>query len=395
MKNDIYRILLRRRPAAALMLACIFSLIASGCGSSSVSRSTSAYGSSGVVSSSAPVSGEESASDSTEDAEENDFYSYFTQEEGQPSDPADDAEQLEALKSLGGDVFVWTAYWDLEGTARTISRNADLIDRVGIFAAWYPDGKNLSLDDNAIAAARHLSALDESDEISRYLTIVNDTDSEEKSISLLEGLISDADEAAKTADSIVQMAEKYDCSGIEIDFEKIRSDVQLWNKFIIFEEKMMKQCEEKGLRLRVLLEPSTPTDKIDLPEGPEYVVMCYNLYGIGTEPGPKADAVFLTEIAQKYEPLGNVSYALSNGGYDFSSTDKTVSVKPSKINTLISENNTAPIRDAGSGALRFTYGSHTVWYADADTLRYWAEILNKASGRTVDVSLWRLFGTGT
>ncbi len=39
--------------------------------------------------------------------------------------------------------------------------------------------------------------------------------------------------------------------------------------------------------------------------------MCYNLYGNGTEPGPKADWDFLREIHEKFRDLSNVSYAFS------------------------------------------------------------------------------------
>lgn len=374
MNQKFHRIYLRHLAAMACMLTCLAPFLLSGCEASDrLPGSTAASGSSSIS------------------AAEGDS---VTQEEGMPSDPADEGKQLSALKSLGGDVYVWAAYWDLAGTVRTISRNREVIDGVGIFAAWYPDGEHLVLSDDAVTAARHLSSLDDADRRPCYLTIVNDTEKEQKSVSLLERLIGDSEETERTADSIAEMAEEYDCDGVEIDFEKIRKDMPLWDKFILFEEKMMQRCEEKGLTLRILLEPSTPVEKIDFPDGPEYVVMCYNLYGAGTEPGPKADAEFLYELASKYESLGNVSYALANGGYDFSASDEIVSVKPSEINMLISDHKATPIRDTGSGALTFTYGSHTVWYADAGTLKYWAEILDRASGRTVNISLWRLFGSG-
>ena len=408
---------LRRFAATACMLTCFASYLLSGCGASDrLAGPAAASGSSSVPAAegmSFPDDGDERTADeermaSTAGAdasgasaehqnttEEDSFYHYFTQDDGAPSDPADEEKQLSALKSLGGDVYVWAAYWDIAGTVRTISRNRESIDRVGIFAAWYPDGENLVLSNDAISAARHLSSLDDADGQPRYLTIVNDTEKEQKSVSLLKRLIGDSEKAERTADSIAEMAEKYDFAGVEIDFEKIRKDMQLWDNFILFENRMMQQCKEKGLTLRILLEPSTPVEKIDFPGGPEYVVMCYNLYGSGTEPGPKADADFLSEMVSKYESLGNVSYALSNGGYDFSAADGTVPVKPSGINALISDHQASPVRDAGSGALNFTYGSHTVWYADAGTLQYWAEILDRASGRTVDISLWRLFGSGS
>lgn len=416
MNKNSHKNYLQHFAAMACMLTCFASYLLSGCGASdlltgktAVSGAASAPAAEGTPSpddgGERPAGEERPAGGAGADASgipaehqnetaENSFYHYFTQEDGAPSDPADEEKQLSALKGLGGDVYVWAAYWDITGTVRTISRNRESIDRVGIFAAWYPDGENLALSDEAIAAARHLSSLDDADRQPRYLTIVNDTKKAQKSVSLLERLIGDAEKAERTADSIAEMAEKYDCAGVEIDFEKIRKDMPLWDKFILFEKKMMQRCGEKGLTLRILLEPSTPVEKIDLPDGPEYVVMCYNLYGYGTEPGPKADAEFLTALASKFESLGNVSYALANGGYDFGAADGTASATPSEINKLISDHNASPVRDAGSGALKFTYGSHTVWYADAGTLQYWAEILGRAAGRTVDISLWRLFGTG-
>ena len=46
------------------------------------------------------------------------------------------------------------------------------------------------------------------------------------------------------------------------------------------EKSVKKECQEKKMNI---------CDALDFSEGASYAVMCYNLYGNGTEPGLKAD----------------------------------------------------------------------------------------------------------
>lgn len=51
------------------------------------------------------------------------------------------------------------------------------------------------------------------------------------------------------------------------------------------ENSVKKECQEKrmsGKKMNIY-------DALDFSEGASYAVMCYNLYGNGTEPGTKAD----------------------------------------------------------------------------------------------------------
>ncbi|WP_433387120.1 hypothetical protein [Absicoccus porci] len=300
----------------------------------------------------------------------------------------DVSKQIQALKKSNRNLYVWSVYWDCTSDVRTIQRNRKKIDGIGVFSAYYPDGKTLSLPEKSNDLIQHLASIEDEPAIPRYLCVVNDTDSENKSVDLLKEIMK---ESEKNAQSIVDMAIQNQCMGIEIDFENIRNDINLWNQFINFEKDLMDLCSKNHLALRIVLESSTPVDQIDLPSGPEYVVMCYNLYGNGTKPGPKADMDFLKDMVAKFESLDHVSYALANGGYDFEGSKKAEAVTSSQIQTLILEKKAKPKRDPSSQALYFTYGSHTVWFADEKTLTFWAKILDTAAGRTVDISLWRLF----
>ena len=46
------------------------------------------------------------------------------------------------------------------------------------------------------------------------------------------------------------------------------------------ENSVKKECQEKKMNIY---------DALEFSAGASYVVMCYNLHGNGTEPGPKAD----------------------------------------------------------------------------------------------------------
>ena len=74
-------------------------------------------------------------------------------------------------------------------------------------------------------------------------------------------------------------------------------------------------CARDAIRLRVVLPWDAPKYAA-LPAGPEYTVMCYNLFGYHSGPGPKADVPFLTETCALYQ---NQPYttrmAFANGGF--------------------------------------------------------------------------------
>ena len=261
---------------------------------------------------------------------------------------------------------------------------------MGVFAADYPDGKTLTLPEKSADIAGQLKTSSTLKKMPVYLSVVNDTEKEEKSVALLQRLIGTPGQAEATAESIVDMAQDYHCDGVEIDFEKIRKDTALWAWFVDFENRLIAKCNASGLKLRIVLETLTPVESINLPTGPEYVVMCYNLYGNGTKPGPKADRAFLKKTAGRFEKLGNVTYALANGGFNFKGSKQAEAVTADEAAALMKKHDVKPKRDKDSGALYFKYGSHTVWYADAKTLSIWAQTLDQAANRKVPVALWRL-----
>lgn len=299
---------------------------------------------------------------------------------------------------------VWSTYWDLDTVDEELSSLKNNINELCYFEAYYDEQGKLTYPDKLKEyAVTHMDTL-KAQGVIQYISIVNDMVKEDgtsvqKDTELLYKLFSTEDTMKKCADDIISLARDNGYNGIEMDYEKIRNDLALWEKYSKFLEILNKEAEENNFKVRVILEPSTPAEKISLPKGPAYIMMCYNLYGYGTEPGPKADKNFITEMTELMKKVSdNRGFALATGGFDFSEDNKVVSVTEKIALATKTENNAEVKRDPDSRALYFDYKdaegvSHTVWYADGETLKYWMDIL-ESKGET-NISLWRLGGNET
>ena len=274
---------------------------------------------------------------------------------------------------------VWSAYWDCQESVTVIDRCTDRISAVSLFAAYFRDGA-LFLPEETLETLRALRRSDAGDPKPIYLSVVNDVTEGEKTIQkdteILRSVLS-PHQAEGHARELVALAKEYGFDGIEIDYEKLREGPDLWEQFLSFEKILLSLAQEAGLKVRIILEPGIPVETLSFPQGAAYVVMCYNLHGIGTEPGPKADLAFLRDLYQRFEASGNA-----------------VSLTEGQAAALAKAHHVLPRRDAASGALSFPYteGStrHRVWYADSETLARWAAELDTCAGKTVPISIWRI-----
>lgn len=313
--------------------------------------------------------------------------------------PASDVQTVpdDTKEDLFMNKAVWAVYWDDEDVTKKLSKRGSDADVVCIFEAYFDDGYDLVYNDASSALFEKLKNDPAGKDRKYYLTFVNDVVGASATVQKdTEVLYSVLQDPAGHAADIVELAKKNGYDGVEIDYEKIRKDMDLWDLFIPFEKELLALCKKEGLEARVVLEPSTPVSKLEFPEGPEYVVMCYNLFGYGTKPGPKADEDFLSEIVSDFESLpGDTGYALSNGGFDWDlSEDSLTALTDSEGKALLSEHENDAHRDDKSGVMTFTYNKdgsdHEVWIADDETMKFWSGILHEKTGRKVNVSLWKL-----
>ena len=307
-------------------------------------------------------------------------------------------EEITALAEVSEDLTVWSVYWDCAGNLDILKNQAEQVDAMSLFAAYFQDGE-LVIPAETERMKDKIRRKDSLKETPVYLSVVNDVKTGDKTTQKDTEILWErlgTDEAARAhAEELVKLARENGYDGIEIDYEKIRSDLDLWQTFLGFEKHLLSLAEAENLKVRIILEPGTPAEQLEFPEGAEYVVMCYNLYGGGTEPGPKADDAFLKKITETFRTLPNVSYALADGGYIWEDgSTKAAQCRGAEAEALAERYGSTPERDQDSGALTFSYRENgtekTVWYADGETLAHWAETLREHSGKPVKISLWRL-----
>lgn len=307
-------------------------------------------------------------------------------------------QEVEALSGQAGRLTVWSAYWDCADDMELLRDEADKVDEISLFAAYFQEGE-LVIPEATTRLLNKIRRKESTKEKTVYLSVVNDVQKNgkttQKDTDILKQVLGTESAAQEHAEQLVRLAADNGYDGIELDYEKIRKDMELWADFLRFEEKLLGLAEENGLKVRIVLEPGTPVEQLDFPEGADYVVMCYNLHGGGTDPGAKADNSFLESLVEKFGALPNVSYALANGGYCWEGESQTaVQCRAAEAAAMAEQAGVTPERDPDSGALFFSYTEkgkrYTVWYADETTLVQWAQQLNALTGGRVDISLWRI-----
>lgn len=296
---------------------------------------------------------------------------------------------------------IWTTYWDTLDLESEVEKLKNDIDSICYFAAYFNKDKNLFIPKESSESLKKMKRFYGFKEHQSYLTYVNDVildgnRSSLKDIEILYSLFETEESMNQHVEKVLQLAMQNGFDGIEIDYEGIKNDIGLWELFIQFIDKLYHSANKKNIPIRILLEPNAPLEQIILPNGPEYVMMCYNLYGVGTDPGPKANEKFIKEMIKKMEMLpGKLNFALATGGFDFSSTGMVQSLTEKEAVELLNLYNKTATREEGSQALYFHYTDeegtdHEVWYGDHETIKYWIGIIQDAGD--YGISIWRVGG---
>lgn len=234
-------------------------------------------------------------------------------------------------------------------------------------------------------------------QMARYLTIVNDVWLEDgttvqKDPELISRLVASEDRRRLHVDQLVHIAMQYNYTGIELDYERIKQDD--WDGFIALINALYTELRKVDKSLRVVLEPGAPIEQLSFPEGPEYVIMAYNLYGTHSHPGPKADHHFLERITMRLKHVpGHAIIALSAGGFDWKENGDIKAITEQQAWQMAAQYNISPIRDEASDSLYFHYMdemglNHEVWFADGTTFSQWARTLRDTGYHRI--AIWRL-----
>ncbi len=297
---------------------------------------------------------------------------------------------LSAAETLGA----WQIYWDDTG-APEARRMGSHLERLVMFEAMFNWDGSLYIPEET---DRMLKRADQVEGRDLYLSVVNDIRQEnrvsfvQKSKSFLEVQLSTRSQMLRHLQTVLSLADRYRVTGIEVDYENLGSDTKLWGQYVDFLGLLYQSLKDRGLKLRVCIQWDGPL-YVKFPEGPDYVVMCYNLYGNHSGPGPKADATFLREVAQVSRALpGRVIMALATGGYVWKNGNAQMEIAENDAAELASVSGSGKTyRDTSSGAMVAQLkDGRSMWWADAETLRGWMDILKK-EGYT-DFDFFRLGG---
>lgn len=275
----------------------------------------------------------------------------------------------------------WMPYWEYDDSILELNSLTDKLDKVIAFACIFDANDDLLMLDETETMLRELQKDCMDTDTDVYLSVVNDIEIEtnvydNKNADLLRRLFADEESMALHLEALISLIDRYSLTGIELDYENIRTDTELWEQYATFIQQAWSVCERDGIQLRIVLPWNAP-NYVDLPQGPEYSVMCYNLFGYHSGPGPKADIAFLDDTCAYYQSLlPNVSMAFATGGFDWHG-DEITSLTQQQAEANLCEADAMPIRDADSGALCAIYDfdgeTHEVWYADAETLAIWRD----------------------
>lgn len=308
---------------------------------------------------------------------------------------SEDAQGEELPKASVSSRAAWCVYWD-ENSVPAATESISEYDELILFGCIYAEDFTLCIPE----ALEQLYAEfpKEHPETKIYLSFINDVMQEtgtaqQKSLDFLEQVLKDDTLGDKLISDMVSQTKQWGLDGIELDYENIQKGEDLWDDYLRFLTRLYEKTEQEGLLLRVVLGAYTPVNEYTFIAGPQYVVMCYNLYGTHSGPGPKADADFLQEMAERYSGM-DVTFAIANGGFEWDEQEKTVrSLTAYNAKKLADEKRAELMRDE-SGAVYYTYtaedGEHTVWYGDDETMRQWEELLVGYCGHDISINLWRL-----
>lgn len=300
--------------------------------------------------------------------------------------------------SQSTDLSAWIVEWEQESGENDYKALNTRLSEMQMFASYFDSSGHLWLKDAFRENLANKADLRQF-ENGTFLTIVNDRINDDGSVvqkdaDLVRQLTHSKVTRQEHIRNIVDVANQLGLDGVEIDYENINSGN--WNGVVALYRELYQALLQHDRKLRIVLEPSAPLQNLELPEGPEYVVMAYNLYGYHSGPGPKADKKFIQQLIRKMEAIpGNKRLAIATGGFAWNGNGKVKAVTEKEAQELSLLSQDGVERDVASGSLYFNYinadGSETtVWYADGVTLRDWIRTARDAGCHRI--AIWRLGG---
>ena len=288
----------------------------------------------------------------------------------------------------------WMTYWDADAALEELRAFPDGFESLVCFEAFFDADGYWYLPPESEQLLKDMQERG----VPVYLSLVNDVLQEDGTVVqksrdfLAQELLSPA-ARSRHISKIMQLVRTYSLTGLEIDYENMKKDTELWSAFAVFLEQLSIILAHNGVSLRVVMDCEAP-ERAVFPEGPVYICMCYNLYGYHSGPGPKADIAFLQELGESWKAVpGEVHMAFATGGFLWKGDTVEKAMTETAALEWLAQQNVTPKRDKASGALRAVVRGeekNTLWYADGETPSLWRDTLRDMGYTHFD--LFRLGG---
>ena len=295
-------------------------------------------------------------------------------------------------------ISTWLTCWELDAGQKDLKKMETKLNKLSYFGTYFDKYDRIFIPKELSDKKSELQKT--KGKYETYLSFVNDKQYlggwfVSKDIDVLRRLFADDISMEKHIDEIIELTLQGGYDGIEIDYERIWKDEKIGQSFLKFADKLSVKARKNQLKLRIVLEPSAPFSDEGFSQGPEYVVMLYNLYGIHSFPGPKANKAFIQKTITQMKALpGERSVAFSTGGCVWGNNGERKFLSEVQAKTLAVTYDAETRRDEESQCVVFEYRemgvSYQVWYADVKTLNYWISIAKEQGEH--NISLWRLGG---
>lgn len=290
----------------------------------------------------------------------------------------------------------WLVYWDAQKGTDELTASYTKYTSISYFAAYFDDKDTLFIPDGFQEEKSTWKQTGFQPQY-EYLTVVNDIAGKDKNyskdINVVKRVLDGEAKMILHAHEIIELAQTNHCNGIDLDYEQIFKDRIAAADYIKFIKILYDKASAHNIKLRVILEPSVKFSNYDFPKGPQYIVMLYNLYGMHSGPGPKADFSFIEATAERMKALpAPIGVAFSTGGCIWGDNGKKKFISSQEARSLAQENHVAPQRDIKSYDLYFSFTkdnvNYTVWYADQTTIDRWEQ--KAATMELHSASIWCL-----
>lgn len=286
----------------------------------------------------------------------------------------------------------WIVGWQLDEGLQ----EAEAVNTIQLFAASFGPDDEILIDGDFAALLDNRHALFANHSV--LMAVVNDRrDADDtvvlKDSTLISRLMATPESRIRHLRELSDLAQKNSMPGLVLDYENIAEAD--WPNYLEFVRAAYDEFKASGLLLRVILEPKPRYFLQQLPAGPEYTVMGYNLFGPHSGPGPKANPAFIAGLAQQCREAGvEARLALSLGGFAWNNDGSVSAVTEVEAAELAMRTKSPVRRDIESAYLVFSHGDKKkmseVWYADAVTVQH---LLRAAKEHGFDsFDFWRLGG---